>query len=184
LGYGVSTCATCDGFFFRGQHLAVIGGGDSALEEAIFLTKFADSVTIVHRRRELRASKIMQDRARANPKIHFVWDSVVSEVVGDSKVRGLKVRNVLTGGEDVLPVTGVFVAIGHVPNTDVVLDHVALDKQGYVLTHDGTTATSVDGVFAAGDVVDHRYRQAVTAAGSGCMSAIDAERWLEDHSAS
>jgi thioredoxin reductase (NADPH) len=184
LGYGVSTCATCDGFFFRGQHLAVIGGGDSALEEAIFLTKFADSVTIVHRRRELRASKIMQDRARANPKIRFVWDSVVSEVVGDSKVHGLKVRNVLTGVEDVLPVTGVFVAIGHVPNTDVVLDHVALDKQGYVLTHDGTTATSVDGVFAAGDVVDHRYRQAVTAAGSGCMSAIDAERWLEDHSAS
>jgi thioredoxin reductase (NADPH) len=184
LGYGVSTCATCDGFFFRGQHLAVIGGGDSALEEAIFLTKFADSVTIVHRRRELRASKIMQDRARANPKIHFVWDSVVSEVVGDSKVHGLKVRNVLTGAEDVLPVTGVFVAIGHVPNTDVVLDHVALDKQGYVLTHDGTTATSVDGVFAAGDVVDHRYRQAVTAAGSGCMSAIDAERWLEDHSTS
>ncbi len=183
LGYGVSTCATCDGFFFRGQHLAVIGGGDSAIEEAIFLTKFADSVTIVHRRHELRASKIMQDRARANPKIRFVWDSVVTEVAGDAKVEGLKLRNVLTGGEDVLPVTGVFVAIGHVPNTDILRDHVALDELGYVLTVGGTTATSVDGVFAAGDVVDHRYRQAVTAAGSGCMAAIDAERWLEEHSA-
>jgi thioredoxin reductase (NADPH) len=183
LGYGVSTCATCDGFFFRGQHLAVIGGGDSALEEAIFLTKFAESVTIVHRRRELRASKIMQDRAKANPKIHFVWDNVVTEVVGDKKVEGLKVQNVQTGEEQVLGVTGLFVAIGHVPNTDVLRDHLALDDRGYVLTHDGTTATSVDGVFAAGDVADHRYRQAVTAAGSGCMAAIDAERWLEEHAA-
>jgi thioredoxin reductase (NADPH) len=184
LGYGVSTCATCDGFFFRGQHLAVIGGGDSALEEAIFLTKFADSVTIVHRRRELRASKIMQDRAMANPKISFLWDNVVTEVVGDTKVEGLKLRNVQTDEEQVLGVTGLFVAIGHVPNTDVLRDHVALDDMGYVLTHDGTTATSVDGVFAAGDVADHRYRQAVTAAGSGCMAAIDAERWLEEHATS
>jgi len=183
LGYGVSTCATCDGFFFRGQDLAVIGGGDSALEEAIFLTKFAESVTIVHRRRELRASKIMQDRAKANPKVHFVWDNVVTEVVGENKVEGLKIRNVQTGEEQVLGVTGLFVAIGHVPNTDVLRDHLALDDRGYVLTHDGTTATSVDGVFAAGDVADHRYRQAVTAAGSGCMAAIDAERWLEEHAA-
>ncbi len=181
LGYGVSTCATCDGFFFRGQHLAVIGGGDSALEEAIFLTKFAESVTIVHRREELRASKIMQDRAKANPKIHFVWNRVVTEVLGDTKVEGLKLRDVRTSEEEVLPVTGLFVAIGHVPNTDIVRDQLALDELGYVLTAPGTTATTVDGVFAAGDVADHRYRQAVTAAGSGCMSAIDAERWLEEH---
>ena len=181
LGYGVSTCATCDGFFFRGQHLAVIGGGDSALEEAIFLTKFADSVTVVHRRAELRASKIMQDRAMANPKIRFAWDSVVAEVLGDGKVEGLLLRNVRTGDEEVLGVTGVFVAIGHAPNTDILRDQLALDERGYVLTHGGTTATTVDGVFAAGDVADHRYRQAVTAAGSGCMAAIDAERWLEEH---
>ena len=184
LGYGVSTCATCDGFFFRGQHLAVVGGGDSALEEAIFLTKFAESVTIVHRRRELRASKIMQDRALANPKIRFVWNSVVEDVLGDKRVEGLKLRNVLTGEEEVLGVTGVFVAIGHVPNTDILRDELDLDEQGYVLTAEGTTATTVDGVFAAGDVVDHRYRQAVTAAGTGCMAAIDAERWLEEHPAS
>ena len=181
LGYGVSTCATCDGFFFRGQNLAVIGGGDSAVEEAIFLTKFAESVTIVHRRRELRASKIMQDRAVANPKIRFIWDSVVSEVLGDKKVEGLKLRNVQTGEEEVLGVTGLFVAIGHVPNTDIVRDQLGLDEQGYVLTAQGTTATTVDGVFAAGDVADHRYRQAVTAAGTGCAAAIDAERWLEAH---
>jgi thioredoxin reductase (NADPH) len=181
LGYGVSTCATCDGFFFRGQRLAVIGGGDSALEEAIFLTKFAESVTIVHRRRELRASKIMQDRAMANPKIRFVWDSVVTEVLGDTKVEGLKLRNVRTGDEEVLGLTGLFVAIGHAPNTDVLRDQLGLDDRGYVLTADGTTATTVDGVFAAGDVADHRYRQAVTAAGTGCMAAIDAERWLEEH---
>ena len=181
LGYGVSTCATCDGFFFRGQHLAVVGGGDSALEEAIFLTKFADSVTVVHRRAELRASKIMQDRAMANPKIRFAWDSVVAEVLGDAKVEGLLLRNLRTGDEEVLGVTGVFVAIGHAPNTDILRDQLALDERGYVLTHGGTTATTVDGVFAAGDVADHRYRQAVTAAGSGCMAAIDAERWLEEH---
>ncbi len=181
LGYGVSTCATCDGFFFRGQHLAVIGGGDSALEEAIFLTKFADSVTIVHRREELRASKIMQDRAKANPKVHFIWNKVVTEVLGDTKVEGLKLRDVHTSEEEVLPVTGLFVAIGHAPNTDIVRDQLGLDEMGYVITAPGTTATTVDGVFAAGDVADHRYRQAVTAAGSGCMSAIDAERWLEEH---
>jgi thioredoxin reductase (NADPH) len=184
LGYGVSTCATCDGFFFKGQHLAVIGGGDSALEEAIFLTKFAESVTVVHRRQELRASKIMQDRAVANPKIRFVWNTVVTDVLGDTKVQGLELRNVQTGEEEVLGVTGLFVAIGHAPNTDILRDQLALDERGYVLTAEGTTATTVDGVFAAGDVADHRYRQAVTAAGSGCMAAIDAERWLEEHGAS
>lgn len=184
LGYGVSTCATCDGFFFRGQDLAVIGGGDSALEEAIFLTKFAESVTVVHRRQELRASKIMQDRAVANPKIRFVWDSVVADVLGDKKVEGLKLRNVRTGEEKILGVTGLFVAIGHAPNTDILRDHLGLDDLGYVLTAEGTTATTVDGVFAAGDVADHRYRQAVTAAGTGCMAAIDVERWLEEHEAS
>jgi thioredoxin reductase (NADPH) len=183
LGYGVSTCATCDGFFFRGQHLAVIGGGDSAVEEAIFLTKFAESVTIVHRRRELRASKIMQDRAVANPKIRFAWDRVVTEVLGGTKVEGLRLRDVKTGDEEVLGVTGVFVAIGHAPNTDILKDQLRLDDLGYVLTAEGTTATSIDGVFAAGDVADHRYRQAVTAAGTGCMAAIDAERWLEEHPA-
>jgi len=181
LGYGVSTCATCDGFFFRGHNLAVIGGGDSALEEAIFLTKFADSVTVVHRRGELRASKIMQDRARANPKIRFAWHKVVADVLGDKKVEGLLLRDVLTGDEEVLNVTGAFVAIGHAPNTDVVRGQLELDEAGYVLTRGGTTATNVEGVFAAGDVADHRYRQAVTAAGTGCMAAIDAERWLEGH---
>ena len=181
LGYGVSTCATCDGFFFRGHNLAVIGGGDSALEEAIFLTKFADTVTVVHRRGELRASKIMQDRARANPKIRFAWHKVVADVLGDKKVEGLMLRDVRTGDEEVLDVTGAFVAIGHAPNTDVVRGQIQLDEAGYVLTREGTTATSVDGVFAAGDVADHRYRQAVTAAGTGCMAAIDAERWLEEH---
>jgi thioredoxin reductase (NADPH) len=183
LGHGVSTCATCDGFFFRDQHIAVIGGGDSAIEEATFLTKFAATVTVVHRRAELRASKIMQRRALANPKVRFVWDSVVTEVLGGSKVEGLKLRNLKDGSEQVLPVTGVFVAIGHVPNTGLLRGQVALDPEGYVLTEAGTTATSVDGVFAAGDVADRRYRQAVTAAGSGCMAAIDAERWLEAHGA-
>jgi thioredoxin reductase (NADPH) len=184
LGYGVSTCATCDGFFFRGQDLAVIGGGDSALEEAIFLTKFANSVTVVHRRGELRASKIMQDRARANPKIRFAWNRVATEVIGEGKVEGLRLRNAQTGEEEVLDVTGLFVAIGHAPNTDILRGQLVLDEAGYVVTRDGTTATSVDGVFAAGDVADHRYRQAVTAAGSGCMAAIDAERWLEERGTS
>ena len=182
LSHGVSTCATCDGFFFRNKQIAVIGGGDSALEEAIFLTKFGDTVTVVHRRGELRASKIMQERAFANPKIRFAWDTVVTEVLGGAKVQGVKVRNLKNGEEQVLPVTGVFVAIGHVPNTDILRGQVDLDPDGYVLTQAGTTATSVDGVFAAGDLADKRYRQAVTAAGSGCMAAIDVERWLESHS--
>jgi len=179
LSRGVSTCATCDGFFFRGQHIAVIGGGDSALEEANFLTKFGDSVTVVHRRKQLRASKIMQDRAFKNPKIRFVWDSVVAEVVGGSKVEGLELRNVATGEQSRLDVTGVFVAIGHVPNTDLFAGQLEMDANGYLLTAGGLTATNVSGVFACGDVQDHTYRQAVTAAGSGCMAAIDAERWLE-----
>ncbi|MBV9661796.1 MAG: thioredoxin-disulfide reductase [Acidimicrobiales bacterium] len=179
LSRGVSTCATCDGFFFRGQQIAVIGGGDSALEEAIFLTKFGETVTVIHRRKELRASKIMQDRAFKNPKIRFVWDSVVTHIAGESKVEGLHLRNVVTGEESFLPVTGVFVAIGHVPNTDVFRGQLDMDENGYLLTAPGSTATNVVGVFASGDVQDHVYRQAVTAAGSGCMAAIDAERWLE-----
>jgi thioredoxin reductase (NADPH) len=178
LGHGVSTCATCDGFFFRGHHIAVVGGGDSALEEANFLTRFGDTVTIIHRRSQLRASKIMQERASANPKISFLWDSVVTDVVGDQKVEGVAVRNVVTGEEQTLPVTGLFVAIGHAPNTDLFKGVLDMDDAGYILTHDGSR-TSVDGVFACGDVQDHIYRQAVTAAGSGCMAALDAERWLE-----
>lgn len=178
LGHGVSTCATCDGFFFREQEIAVVGGGDSALEEAIFLTRFASKVTVVHRRRELRASKIMQDRAFANPKIEFRWDSVVVAVEGDGAVSSLVVRDVGSGKEDNLPVSGVFVAIGHRPNTDVVAGKLEMDENGYIRTFAGTH-TSVDGVFACGDVQDHVYRQAITSAGSGCMAAIDAERWLE-----
>ena len=179
LSRGVSTCATCDGFFFRGQDIAVIGGGDSALEEAIFLTKFGETVTVVHRRKELRASKIMQDRAFKNPKIKFAWDSVVTDIVGDSKVEGLQLRNVITGEESVLPVGGVFVAIGHVPNTGIFEGWLDMEETGYLRTAAGSTATNIPGVFAAGDVQDHTYRQAITAAGSGCMAAIDAERWLE-----
>lgn len=179
LSRGVSTCATCDGFFFRGHHIAVIGGGDSALEEAIFLTKFGETVTVVHRRKELRASKIMQDRAFKNPKIRFVWDSVVTDIAGSDKVEGLHLRNVVTGEESFLAVSGVFVAIGHVPNTDVFRGQLDMDDNGYLVTAPGSTATNVSGVFAAGDVADHTYRQAVTAAGTGCMAAIDAERWLE-----
>ena len=179
MGYGVSTCATCDGFFFRGQHIAVVGGGDSALEEASFLTKFADTVTIIHRRKELRASKIMQDRAFANPKIRFVWDSVVSEVHGADKVEGVQLRNLLSGEESRLDVTGLFVAIGHVPNTDLFRGWLDMEDTGYLRTTHGSTFTNVPGVFACGDVQDHVYRQAITAAGSGCMAAIDAERWLE-----
>ena len=179
LSRGVSTCATCDGFFFRGQHLAVIGGGDSALEEATFLTKFAETVTVVHRRKELRASKIMQDRAFKNPKIRFAWDSVVTDIVGENKVEGVQLRNTVTGEESLLPVGGVFVAIGHAPNTDVFRDQLDMDDSGYLQTAAGSTATNIPGVFAAGDVQDHTYRQAITAAGSGCMAAIDAERWLE-----
>ena len=178
LGHGVSTCATCDGFFFRDHAIAVVGGGDSAVEEALFLTRFAKEVVLVHRRHELRASKIMQDRAFANDKITFRWDTVATEVLGDAKVDGLSVRNVVTGDEEVLPVTGVFVAIGHSPNTDVFRGQLDLLDNGYIETRDGTR-TNVEGVFACGDVQDHVYRQAVTAAGSGCMAAIDAERYLE-----
>ncbi len=178
LGHGVSTCATCDGFFFRGKPIAVIGGGDSALEEAIFLAKFASSVVVVHRRKELRASKIMQDRAMSNPKISFLWDHVVAEVVGEQRLEALRVRDVVTGAEHLLPVEGCFVAIGHAPNTSLFAGQLEMDELGYLLTRDGTH-TDVPGVFAAGDVQDHEYRQAITAAGSGCMAAIDVERYLE-----
>jgi thioredoxin reductase (NADPH) len=181
-GHGVSTCATCDGFFFSGQDIAVVGGGDSAIEEATFLTRFAKSVTVVHRRGELRASKIMQDRAFSNPKIRFAWNRVVTGLAGDKKLEGVKLRDPASGAEEELGVTGLFVAIGHSPNTGILKGQVELDGDGYVVTKSGTTATSVDGVFAAGDVADKRYRQAVTAAGSGCMAAIDVERWLEARS--
>ncbi len=178
LGYGVSTCATCDGFFFRSQHIAVVGGGDSALEEAMFLTRFASKVTLVHRRDQLRASRIMQDRAAANPTIDFLWNSQVTEVLGDGKVTGIRLVDTVTGSESELPVTGVFVAIGHEPNTAVLDGQLELEDNGYVRTFGGSR-TSVEGVFVCGDVQDHTYRQAITAAGSGCMAAIDAERWLE-----
>ncbi len=179
LGYGVSTCATCDGFFFREQHIAVAGGGDSALEEAIFLTRFCSRVTVIHRRDELRASKIMQERAFANPKIDFAWNSVVTDVLGDTKVSGLRLQDTVTGETSELPATGLFVAIGHEPNSSLLKGQIELEDNGYVKTFDGTTRTSVDGVFACGDVQDHYYRQAITSAGSGCMAAIDAEHWLE-----
>jgi thioredoxin reductase (NADPH) len=179
LGHGVSTCATCDGFFFRGQEIAVVGGGDSAVEEATFLTRFATKVTLIHRRKELRASKILQDRAFANPAIEMRWNTVVDDVVGDGRVEGLRVRDVETGAESELPVSGVFVAIGHVPNTSLLAGQLDLDDAGYVVTVPGSTRTSVAGVFAAGDVQDRLYRQAVTAAGSGCMAALEAERHLE-----
>jgi thioredoxin reductase (NADPH) len=178
LSHGLSTCATCDGFFFRGQDIAVIGGGDSALEEALFLTRFASTVTVIHRRDSLRASKIMQERAFAHEKIRFEWNTQVTEVFGDDKVMGLKVRDTLTDEERVLLVTGVFVAIGHVPNTTLVADQVDLEHNGYVRTSMGSF-TNIEGLFAAGDVQDDVYRQAVTSAGSGCIAAIDAERWLE-----
>jgi thioredoxin reductase (NADPH) len=177
LGYGVSTCATCDGFFFRDKRIVVVGGGDSALEEALFLTKFGDSVMIVHRRKELRASKIMQDRAFLNEKITFRWNSVVVDVLGDERVRGLRVRDVNTGEESDIGADGVFVAIGHAPSTELFAGQLQTDEAGYLVTHEGTR-TNVLGVFACGDVQDHDYRQAVTAAGSGCMAAIDAERYL------
>jgi thioredoxin reductase (NADPH) len=179
LGYGVSTCATCDGFFFRGQHIAVAGGGDSAMEEANFLTRFADKVTVIHRRDQLRASKIMQERAFANPKIEFRWNSVITDIMGDTKVAGLGLQDTVTGEASQLDVTGLFVAIGHEPNSSLLKGQLELQDNGYVRTFDGTTRTSVDGVFACGDVQDDYYRQAVTSAGSGCMAAIDAERWLE-----
>jgi len=179
IGHGLSTCATCDGFFFRGHNIAVVGGGDSALEEAIFLTKFADKVTVIHRRDTLRASKIMQDRAFANPKIEFLWDSAVEDLVGTDKVEGIVVSNRITGETTTLPVTGVFVAIGHRPNTDLFAGVLDTDENGYIITQPGSSATNIDGVFACGDVQDHTYKQAITAAGSGCMAAIDAERWHE-----
>ena len=182
IGQGVSTCATCDGFFFRDQDIAVIGGGDSAMEEATFLTRFARSVTLIHRRDEFRASRIMLERAQANEKISFVTNTEVVEVEGDSKVSGLRLRNTATGEESKLPVTGVFVAIGHDPRSDLVRGQVDVDGEGYVQARGRTTNTSLDGVFAAGDLVDHTYRQAITAAGSGCSAAIDAERWLTEHS--
>jgi thioredoxin reductase (NADPH) len=180
LGHGVSTCATCDGFFFREKDIAVVGGGDSAIEEALFLTKFASRVTVIHRRDELRASKIMQDRAFANPKIDFKWNSVVTDVGGDGTVDLVHLRDTLTGDPSQLAVGGLFVAIGHDPNTKLFEGQVDLDENGYVvLPRAGSTATSVEGVFAAGDVADHVFRQAVTAAGTGCMAAIEAERWIE-----
>ena len=179
-GHGVSWCATCDGFFFRDQDIAVVGGGDSALEEATFLTRFARSVTVVHRRDALRASAIMQDRARANPKIRFAWDSVVTEVVGEDRVAGIKLQNTKTGEESFLEVSGIFVAIGHDPRTELFTGQLEMDDEGYLIVDQPSTRTKIPGVFAAGDVVDHTYRQAVTAAGSGCAAALDAERWLAD----
>jgi thioredoxin reductase (NADPH) len=183
MGHGVSACATCDGFFFKDKKLAVVGGGDTAVEEAIFLTKFASEVTIVHRRDALRASKIMQDRAVKNPKISFIWDSVVDDVYGDPKaggVTGVRLRNVKTGETRDFKTDGLFIAIGHEPNTKLFVGQLDLDPAGYIVTHDGTK-TGIPGVFACGDVQDHVYRQAVTAAGTGCMAAIDAERFLEMH---
>ena len=178
-GFGVSACATCDGFFFRDREIAVVGGGDSAMEEALFLTKFASKVTIIHRRDEFRASKIMARRALDHDRIEVLWDTVPEEVLGEDGVTGLRVRNVKTEAESVLEVEGVFVAIGHTPNTAVFADHIELDAAGYIVTNPGGTATSVPGVFAGGDVVDSVYRQAITAAGMGCQAAIDAERWRE-----
>jgi thioredoxin reductase (NADPH) len=178
-GRGVSACATCDGFFFRDRELLVVGGGDTAMEEATFLTKFASTVTIVHRRDEFRASKIMQDRAMANPKIAVIWDSVIDEILGDGAVTGARLRNLKTGDEAEVTTDGVFMAIGHTPNTDLVRGQLTLSEAGYVLVEEPTTRTSVPGVFAAGDVTDVIYRQAVTAAGQGCKAAIDAERFLE-----
>ncbi|WP_019973363.1 thioredoxin-disulfide reductase [Mycobacterium sp. 141] len=180
-GMGVSTCATCDGFFFRDEDIVVVGGGDSAMEEATFLTRFARSVTLIHRREEFRASKIMLERARANDKITFLTNTEITEIEGSPKVTGVRLRDTVTGEESKLAVTGVFVAIGHDPRSELVRGQVDLDGEGYVLTVGRTTATSVDGVFAAGDLVDHTYRQAITAAGSGCAASIDAERWLADN---
>ncbi len=179
IGHGLSTCATCDGFFFRNQEIIVVGGGDSALEEAQFLTKFASKVSIIVRRDTLRASKIMQERAHANPKISFVWNSQVTKIVGDASVSGVELRDTVTGATSSMAVTGVFVAIGHRPNTDLFRGVLDMEDSGYLITKPGSTYTNIAGVFACGDVQDHTYRQAITAAGSGCMAAIDCERWLE-----
>jgi thioredoxin reductase (NADPH) len=180
IGMGVSTCATCDGFFFRDQDIAVVGGGDSAMEEATFLTRFARSVTLIHRRDEFRASRIMLERARANDKIKFLTNTQVIAIEGDPKVSGVRLRNAVTGEESTLAVTGVFVAIGHDPRSELVRGQVDLDAEGYVQVAGRTTSTSVEGVFAAGDLVDYTYRQAITAAGTGCSASIDAERWLAE----
>ncbi len=183
LGHGVSTCATCDGFFFKDKEVIVVGGGDTAVEEAVFLTKYATKVFIIHRRDKLRASKIMQERAFKNKKIEFIWDSIVVEILGDKEkgISGVKIRNVNTGEIKEKACQGVFVAIGHTPNTRLFEGQLEMDERGYIITKNGTTETSVSGVFASGDVQDHRYRQAITAAGTGCMAAMDAEKFLEEH---
>ncbi len=180
-GRGVSWCATCDGFFFRDQEIAVVGGGDSAMEEANFLTKFASKVYVIHRRDSLRASKIMADRAQANPKIEFIWNTEVIDVIGEEKVKALKLRNLVTTEESVKDLTGLFVAIGHLPRSELIKDQIELDGEGYVKVEGRSTRTNIKGVFACGDLVDHTYRQAITAAGSGCQAALDAERFLQGH---
>jgi thioredoxin reductase (NADPH) len=183
MGFGVSACATCDGFFFRGKHVLVVGGGDTAMEEANYLTRFCNDVTVVHRRESLRATKIMQDRARRNPKIHFIWDTELIEVLGvaQQRVSGARLRNLKTGAVTEMPIDGVFIAIGHRPNTAFLAGQLPMDSRGYLTIEPGTARTPVEGVFAAGDVADSIYRQAVTAAGMGCRAAIDAERWLAEH---
>ena len=179
IGRGLSTCATCDGFFFRGKEIAVVGGGDSAIEEANFLTKFASKVTLIHRRDSFRASKIMQDRALNNPKIEMLWNTAVTEIVGKDHLESISLKNTVTGAESSMAVAGLFIAIGHRPNTDVFKGVIDMEDSGYLITRPDSTFTNIEGVFACGDVKDHVYRQAITAAGSGCMAAIDAERWLE-----